>query len=83
MNDKVQGKPVVEGVEAPAQREKQGKIYWHRSFYNALQLELYPYRHQLTFEDEHQLSKEPLRMDVLVIKKASGEIGRASCRERV
>ena len=48
---------------------KQDKIYWHDRFYAALQLELHDYKDALTFEDKHQLSKEALEMDVLVIKK--------------
>ncbi|MCL1994676.1 MAG: hypothetical protein FWG63_00550, partial [Defluviitaleaceae bacterium] len=50
---------------------KQDKIYWHDAFYAALQLELYDYKDVLTFEDEHQLSKEALKMDVLIIKKTA------------
>jgi hypothetical protein len=46
-----------------------GKVYWHDAFFEALQLELYQYKDYLEFENEHQLSKEALRMDVLVIKK--------------
>jgi hypothetical protein len=46
-----------------------GKIYWHEAFFEALQLELHQYRDFLEFESEHRLSKEALRVDVLVIKK--------------
>jgi len=46
-----------------------GKIYWHQAFFEALQLELYQYKDVLKFINEHMLSKEALRMDVLVIKK--------------
>ena len=49
---------------------RQDKIYWHDAFYAALQLELHDYIDALIFEDERQLSKEALKMDVLVIKKA-------------
>ncbi|MCL1998275.1 MAG: hypothetical protein FWG65_05850 [Turicibacter sp.] len=47
----------------------QDKIYWHDAFFAALQLELHDYEDVLIFEDEHQLSKEALKMDVLIIKK--------------
>ncbi len=47
----------------------QDKINWHEAFYEALQLELKEYKDSLHFESEHQLSKEALRMDVLIIKK--------------
>jgi hypothetical protein len=53
------------------ERERQGKIYWHEAFFEALQLELHDYRDVLTFVDEYQLSKEALIMDVLIIKKAA------------
>ena len=50
---------------------KKDKVYWHDGFYAALQLEFHDYRDALTFEDEHQLSKEALIMDVLIIKKTA------------
>ena len=50
---------------------KQDKVYWHDGFYAALQLELHDYKDSLIFEDEHQLSKEALIMDVLIIKKTA------------
>jgi len=49
----------------------QDKIYWHDAFFAALQLELHDYEDVLIFEDEHQLSKESLIMDVLIIKKTA------------
>ena len=49
--------------------DEHGKIYWHEAFFEALQLELYQYKDALKFINEHLLSKEALRMDVLVIKK--------------
>ena len=72
LNDKTQHDTSVEPAQATDEKELQGKIYWHGSFYSALQLELYSYHHLLTFVEEHYLSKEPLRMDVLIIKKESG-----------
>ena len=48
---------------------KKDKVYWHDAFYAALQLELHRYRNALIFEDEYQLSKQALKMDVLIIKK--------------
>ena len=53
------------------ENEKQDKIYWHDAFYAALQLELNDYITVLSFEDERQLSKEALAMDVLIIKKTA------------
>ena len=49
------------------------KVYWHEAFFEALQLEFIDYLHLLEFENEHQLSKEALIMDVLIIKKRPGE----------
>ena len=54
-----------------AEQDK-GKVYWHTPFFEGLQLELHQYRDHLIFEDEHQLSKEALIVDVLVIKKEKG-----------
>jgi hypothetical protein len=45
------------------------RINWHQAFYGALHLELDEYRSCLEFETEHQLTAEPLRIDVLIIKK--------------
>ena len=63
-------------------------ISWHSGFYGAMELELIAEKGLLEFLREYPLSKEPLRMDMLIIRKQSGqpvanEIGRASCRERV
>ena len=51
------------------QREKTEKIKWHPGFCGGIELELKDYRDILDFEPEHYLSKEPLRMDMLIIKK--------------
>ena len=49
--------------------QNKDKTYWHDAFYEALQLELHQYLKSLKFVYEHQLSKEALIVDVLVIKK--------------
>jgi len=49
--------------------DEQGKIYWHGAHHEALQLELHEYVDALKFESEHELNKEALRMDTLIIKK--------------
>lgn len=46
-----------------------GKIQWHPAFDAALQIELAEDADNLTFEPEHLLSKKPMQMDELVIKK--------------
>jgi len=52
--------------------QNKDKIYWHGAFFEAIQLELHQYLEALTFVYEHQLSKEELRIDILVIKKEQG-----------
>ena len=47
------------------------KIQWHPAFYDAVKAELDEYRAYLSFLPEKQLTTEPLRMDLLVIKKLS------------
>jgi hypothetical protein len=50
-------------------RKQQRKIFWHPAFFEAIQLELAEYRDLLEFKYEYQLASEPLRIDLLVIKK--------------
>ena len=49
--------------------ESKERNQWHGAFYEALRLELHDYRDVLHFEKEYRLSREALKMDVLVIKK--------------
>lgn len=56
-------------------------IQWHPGFYSAAELELHSDKGVLAFQREYNLSKEPLRMDLLIIKKLAdvrieNEIGR-------
>ena len=44
-------------------------VYWHSGFFVALQMELIDYIDILQFIDEHELSKEALKIDVLIILK--------------
>ena len=44
-------------------------VQWHPAFSAAMRIELEAYKNVLEFEDEHLLSKKPLQIDVLVIKK--------------
>jgi hypothetical protein len=56
-------------------------IPWHPAFVQALQLELEPYLHSLQFFTEVPLTSEPLRIDVVIIKKpASLPIGKNIAR---
>ncbi|MDR3238772.1 MAG: hypothetical protein LBT44_01615 [Clostridiales bacterium] len=48
---------------------REGHIDWHSAFFDAIQMELAQDRDKLQFEREHPLNVEPLRPDVLIIKK--------------
>jgi hypothetical protein len=48
--------------------KKQINIPWHPAFFQAINLELIDYKELLTFEAEHHLTAEPLRIDVVIIK---------------
>lgn len=43
--------------------------HWHPGFLGAMEIEFRSYRQSLVFDDEHTLSKEPIKMDLLIIKK--------------
>lgn len=47
-------------------------LQWHPAFYAAAQIEFCEEQEMLHFENEHQLSKKPLMIDVLVIKVREG-----------
>jgi hypothetical protein len=44
-------------------------ISWHPAFFEAIQRELAQYKDALQFISEYQLTAEPLRIDVVIIKK--------------
>jgi hypothetical protein len=46
-----------------------GKLKWHIAFLQAMKVELADYRDFLEFSYEYQLTSEPLRIDLLIIKK--------------
>lgn len=45
------------------------RIQWHPGFYGAAELEFLSNKAELEFQREFNLSKEPIRMDLLIIKK--------------
>ncbi|GHU84684.1 hypothetical protein FACS189473_2570 [Spirochaetia bacterium] len=45
------------------------RITWHTAFCDAIRLELIQYKDVLDFDIEHQLTREPLRIDIVIIKK--------------
>ena len=50
------------------------KIQWHPAFYAATELELQANIEQLELKREYNLSKEPIRIDLLIIKEKKIEI---------
>jgi len=44
-------------------------IKWHPAFFEAIKLELAAYKDDLHFRQEFQLGMEPLRIDVVIVKK--------------
>jgi hypothetical protein len=50
------------------------KVSWHPGFVSGLKEEFDGYEDVLTFLDEQYLAKDPLRIDVLVIKKPPGAV---------
>jgi hypothetical protein len=57
-------------METETQDEE--RIYWHPAFFEAIQMELDEYSQDLQFISEYQLTTEPLRIDVVIIKKSGG-----------
>jgi len=45
------------------------KLQWHPAFFQAMQVELIKYRDYLEFKYEYSLTSQPLRIDLLIIKK--------------
>ena len=45
------------------------KLSWHPAFTVAIRHELFDYRDSLEFKPEYQLTAEPLRIDLLIVKK--------------
>lgn len=48
---------------------EKASIQWHPGFYGAAEIELISNKDDLEFQREYNLSKEPIRMDLLIIKK--------------
>jgi hypothetical protein len=52
-----------------AHDEDKTRIAWHPAFLEAIKLELDQYGDALEYVPEYQLTKEPLRIDVVIVKK--------------
>ena len=59
----------METSDKPKADAGSNRTYWHPAFLLAVQMELFDYRDSLEFKHEYQLTSEPLRIDLLVIKK--------------
>ena len=53
--------------------KEKNAIQWHPAFCADVQIELQDEARKLTFQNEYQLSKKPMQVDVLVCKKDAGE----------
>lgn len=51
------------------EQKKTDVTYWHPAFYADIQIELADDADHLVFENEHQLGKNPMEIDVLIIRK--------------
>ncbi|MDR0313558.1 MAG: hypothetical protein LBI14_08165 [Treponema sp.] len=49
----------------------ENRISWHPAFFEAIQMELDEYSNALEFTSEYRLNTEPLRIDVVIIKKST------------
>ena len=45
------------------------RIQWHPGFYGGIELEFRDYKDSLKYETEYELSKKPLRVDMIIIRK--------------
>ena len=67
MENKTQDKHQADEMSKAQDQEE--KIQWHPAFASTMKIELAEYREMLSFMTEYELSKKPLRLDVLIIKK--------------
>ena len=56
--------------EPEKEKNKPADTLWHPAFCNAIRLELDEYEKELSFVFEHPLTTRPLKIDVMIIKKA-------------
>jgi len=55
--------------EPEKKKDKPDDILWHTAFFDAIRMELRDYADDLHFVTERQLNTQPLRIDVVIIKK--------------
>ena len=61
-------------IKTQVQGKEEKTIDWHSGFSGGIQLELRRYKDFLEFEREHVLSRRPLKIDMLIIKKHRKEV---------
>lgn len=54
--------------------QNEHKIQWHPAFYAATELEFREDSHKLQFTYEYNLSKQPIRIDMLIVKRKDNEL---------
>ena len=54
--------------------EEVNRLQWHPAFYAGIQIEFGSELDKLIFESEHNLSKKPMQIDVLIIKKRGEDV---------
>ena len=54
-------------------KKTKGKLPWHSAFFAGIQIEFEKEAEKLIFENEHQLGTDPMRIDILIIKKHTEE----------
>jgi hypothetical protein len=62
------GAPISSDRKPPVNLDRK-RITWHTAFCDAIRMELRDYADVLDFDIEHPLTREPLRIDVVIIKK--------------
>ena len=55
------------------EQERKNALQWHPAFYADMQIEFQEESHKLMFQNEYPLSKKPMLVDILIIKKRAGE----------
>ncbi len=56
------------------QKQEQDRKYWHSGYVGGYELAFHRYKGILHYETEHNLAKEPLKIDFLIIKKEDNHI---------
>ena len=53
--------------------KRKDALQWHPAFYADIQIEFREEAHKLIFQNEYALSKKPMLIDILAVKKKAGE----------